>query len=100
MDKQQVMGYVATAREWWDKQQQAKAERARYLAAQPGQEVREYKGAHEAQAGIATMARQGWRVSSQSSYQPRAGCLRILMLGGIGALVWKPKPRFVVTYTR
>ncbi len=32
--------------------------------------------------------------------QPRSGCLRFLMLGGIGALVFKPKQHFIVSYQR
>jgi hypothetical protein len=64
------------------------------------QVTRTYKGDKALRHGIAHMQRHGWRVASQSSFQPRAGLGRVIMLGGIGALVWKPKPAFVVTFER
>lgn len=64
------------------------------------QVTRTFKGDKELRHGIAHMQRHGWRVSSQSSYQPRSGLTRVILLGGIGALIWKPKPKFVVTFER
>jgi hypothetical protein len=64
-----------------------------------GQVVRQYKGAAAMQTGIAQMAAQGWRVQTQSSYQPRAGVGRWATIGVL-ALVFKPRAAFIVTYTR
>lgn len=64
-----------------------------------GQTTREYEGEKALQAGIAAMAAQGWRVVSQTSYQPRAGLGRVALLG-LGALVIKPEMKFVVTFQR
>ncbi len=65
-----------------------------------GQVVREYKSVGDMQQGIAKMAAQGWRVQSQTSYQPRQGAGRIIALGFVGAALFKPKAHFIVTYTR
>lgn len=65
-----------------------------------GQQVMEYTGSDAMQRGITEMARSGWRVASQTSYQPRAGCMRVVLLGGIGALVFKPRTKFSVVFTR
>lgn len=59
-----------------------------------------YKGEAEYKHGIAHMQRHGWRIQATASNQPRSGCMRVLMLGGIGALIWKPKAHFVVTFAR
>lgn len=64
-----------------------------------GQKVRTYEGERDMREGIARLARQGWRVASQSNYQPRAGLGRIALLG-FGALVIKPKAKFTVIYER
>jgi hypothetical protein len=64
-----------------------------------GQTTRTYEGEDAMREGIAQMAAQGWRVVSQTSYQPRAGVGRIALLG-LGAAVIKPKPKFVVTFER
>jgi hypothetical protein len=48
----------------------------------------------------AKMAEQGWMPVGQSWADGRSGCLRVIMLGFIGALVWKPKGSLTVTYTR
>lgn len=73
---------------------------AAVVAAGPQQITREYTCAKEMMAGIAQMERVGWRVQSQSSYQPSAGVGRVVALGFIGAAVIKPKAKFVVTFTR
>lgn len=65
-----------------------------------GQTTREYEGEKAMRDGIALMARQGWRVTSQSSYQPSSGVGRTVALGFIGAAIFKPQARFVVVYER
>ena len=62
--------------------------------------VRTYKGQSEFERDAKRLAEQGWEVKTVTSQQPRSGCLRIIALGGIGALVFKPKPVVIVTYTR
>lgn len=74
------------------------AEAAAELAT--GQAIREYTSVGDMQQGIAAMAAQGWRVQSQTSYQPRQGAGRIVALGFVGAALFKPAPKFVVTYAR
>lgn len=59
-----------------------------------------YQGEKAMLDGIARMQQQGWRVQGQTSYQPRAGCMRVITLGFLGAAVFKPKAVFVVTFTR
>lgn len=70
--------------------------------AQPRTEalVREYKSADAYANDAKKLARDGWTVQAQTEATQRSGCLRIIMLGGIGALVFKPKPHIVVTYSR
>lgn len=63
-------------------------------------EVKRYKTDKAYRQDAARMATQGWRVTNVVSEQPRAGCLRIILTGGLGAIVWKPKPQLVVTYER
>lgn len=65
-----------------------------------GQTTRTYKGEKAMLEGIAMMARQGWQVVSQSSFQPRAGVGRTLALGVVGAALIKPPMKFVVTFAR
>jgi hypothetical protein len=64
-----------------------------------GQKVRTYEGEKDMQAGIKRMAALGWKVESQSAYQPRAGLGRVALLG-FGALVIKPKAKFTVIYAK
>ncbi len=59
-----------------------------------------YTGEGAYQHGLAQMQRQGWQAGNTAVTQPRSGCLRFLMLGGIGALVFKPKQHFIVSYQR
>jgi hypothetical protein len=66
---------------------------------QAGQKVRTYEGEKDMQAGITRMARLGWRVVSQSSYQPRAGVGRIVALGLLAAVA-KPRAKFTIIYER
>jgi hypothetical protein len=62
--------------------------------------VREYKSIDDYRADAQKLARNGWNVKSVETIDPRSGCMRIILLGGIGALVFRPKPRIVVTYER
>lgn len=63
-------------------------------------EVKRYKSDKQYRKDAVVMAQAGWEVASVTSEQQRSGCGRIIMLGGIGALIWKPKPQLVVTYQR
>ena len=62
--------------------------------------VKRYKQEKAYRKDASRMASKGWKVISVTSEQQRSGCLRIILTGGIGALIWKPKPDFVVTYER
>lgn len=64
-----------------------------------GQATRIYEGEKALQAGIAEMARQGWRVVSQTAYQPPAGAGRVALLGW-GAKLIQPPIKFTVIYSR
>ena len=55
-----------------------------------GQATRVYEGEQALTAGIAAMAALGWRVASQSSFQPHSGVGRTVALGFIGAALIKP----------
>lgn len=63
-------------------------------------QVKRYGSPDEFQKDAQKLARQGWSVTAQSEETQRTGCMRFVMLGGVGALIFKPKPRLVVTYTR
>lgn len=65
-----------------------------------GQTTRVYEGEKALAEGIAQMARAGWRVVSQSSFQPRAGAGRTVALGFVGAAVWKPPMKFSVIFEK
>jgi hypothetical protein len=67
--------------------------------AQTGQKTRTYSGEKDMREGIARMAQQGWKVVSQSSYQPRAGVGRVIALGLFAAVI-KPNAKFTVVYER
>ena len=62
--------------------------------------VKNYKGTDEYAEDSQKMAREGWKVVSSSEQSQRTGCMRFVMLGGIGALVFKPKSHVLVTYER
>jgi hypothetical protein len=97
----QVKAYWQKYLDWLDQRATAQQEREQATAAATGDQImRQYKGDGAMRSGITSMQKQGWRVSSQSSFQPRSGCMRIILLGGIGALLFKPKPVFLVTYVR
>lgn len=67
-------------------------------------EIRTYKARTQEDAAksytkdASKMARKGYSPVSQSWADGRSGVLRFLMLGGIGALVFKPKGTLTVTY--
>jgi hypothetical protein len=65
-----------------------------------GQTTRVYEGEKALTAGITAMAHQGWRVVSQNSFQPRAGAGRTVALGFVGAALWKPPVKHVITFER
>lgn len=97
----QARGYAQQAwtqtRRWArERREQAQQYEAAIQQATGGQVIVTYKGADAMQRGVMHMQRQGYRVSSQSSYQPRSGCLRVFMFG----LLFKPKAAFVVTFVR
>lgn len=54
--------------------------------------------AKEFQKDAVKRAGRGYEVVSQSWADGRSGCLRFLMLGGIGAMVIKPEGTLTVTY--
>ena len=66
------------------------------------QESTDYRKAiHQAkdyQKEAQKMEKQGYKVAHTVVEQPRSGCLRIIALGGIGALVFRPKNVTTVTY--
>lgn len=62
-------------------------------------EVRSYKSAKEFNKDARRMARQGWEVQDVTNQQPRPGVGRVVMLG-LFAAVFKPKPILIVTYRR
>ena len=59
--------------------------------------VREYKSRGEMQRDANKAAERGWTVVSVTEASQRSGCLRMATVG-IFALVWRPKPRIMVTY--
>lgn len=65
----------------------------------PQTTVRTYGSQTEFQRDANRMGAEGWRVTSTMDQQQRSGCMRMMTLG-LFALVWKPKAKIVVTYTR
>lgn len=61
--------------------------------------VRVYKSPDAYRRDAAQLARQGWAVVNTTDRAPRAGWMRCCFLGFF-ALVWRPKPELVVTYSR
>lgn len=60
----------------------------------------QYKSAEAADRGTADMLASGWAVQNRETVQPKAGCMRWIATGGIGAIIIKPKLRTHVTFTR
>lgn len=61
------------------------------------QYTHEYKNSEVAQREIALMSARGYRVISMTNVEQRVGCMRILLLG-IFAFAFKPKPHVLVAY--
>lgn len=61
-------------------------------------QVKRYRNEKEYQKDAGKMLGNGYEVQSVVSEQPRSGCGRFVALGGIGAIIFKPKPELVVTY--
>mgnify|MGYP000942770177 CR=1 FL=1 len=59
--------------------------------------VKRYKSDKEYQIDAKKMVSRGYEVQSVTSEQPRSGCGRILLIG-IFAAIFKPKPVLIVTY--
>jgi len=59
--------------------------------------VKRYKSQKAYEKDAARMLAKGYEVASVVSEQPRSGCGRILLIG-LFAAVFKPKPVLVVTY--
>lgn len=59
--------------------------------------VKRYKSEKEYQNDAKKLLSNGYEVLSVTSEQPRSGCGRILLIG-IFAGIFKPKPVLVVTY--
>lgn len=59
-----------------------------------------YKNLKAFQKDAKKLARDGWTVQSQQAYQPRAGIGRIALLGGFGALLFRPQTQLSVVYVR
>jgi len=62
--------------------------------------IKRYQNERQYQLDAIKQSEAGYFVRAVTSEQPRSGCMRIILTGGLGLLFWKPKPQFVVTYTR
>lgn len=62
-------------------------------------EVREYKTEREFQRDANKWIRRGYTITSQTFDRPSSGCGRFILAGPF-AFFWKPKPRWIVTYTK
>ncbi len=60
--------------------------------------VKQYIKAKDFEKEARKLAAQGYKVAHTTIEQPRSGCLRIIALGGIGALIFRPKNVTTVTY--
>ena len=70
------------------------------MTAKPQTMVRTYTSPDAYQKDAEKLAGEGWAVVNTVEHAPRTGCMRFIMLGGIGALVFRPKHKIVVTYQR
>lgn len=61
--------------------------------------VKEYKSRGSYERGVRDMGERGYIVVSAIEHSQRPGLMRILLLNFF-ALLWRPKPHFVVTYQR
>lgn len=62
-------------------------------------EVREYRSEKEMQRDANRWRKRGYAITSQTYDRRPAGCGRWLLIGPF-ALLFKPSPRWVVTYQR
>lgn len=68
-------------------------------------QVKVYKGKRQSDAAkdfqrdATNLAAQNYLPVSQSWAEGRSGCLRVVLLGFIGALIWKPAGTLTVTYS-
>ena len=62
--------------------------------------MREYKSLKAMQADAEVASSFGWHAGSVTQVPQRSGCMRMIMLGGLGAMIWKPPTRMIVTYRR
>lgn len=61
--------------------------------------VKRYNSDQKYQRDANRMQEDDWRVTNVISEQPRSGCMRFVLTGGL-ALFFKPKPVLVVTYEK
>ena len=57
--------------------------------------LREYKDRDEFEKGARQMGRSNYELIEHAERRQRSRWLRIMLLGGLGALVWKPKPHII-----
>lgn len=62
-------------------------------------EVKEYKTEKEFQRDANKWIKRGYAITSQTFDRPSSGCGRFILAGPF-AFFWKPKPRWIVTYTK
>lgn len=62
-------------------------------------DVKTYNSTKDYNRDAQRRAEQGWEVSNTAWRQPKSGCMRYLLTGGL-ALIWKPKEELIVTYRR
>lgn len=62
-------------------------------------EVREYQTEKEFQRDANKWIKRGYTITSQTLDRPSSGCGRFLLAGPF-AFFWKPKPRWIITYTK
>jgi hypothetical protein len=61
--------------------------------------VRTYNKTGDYQKDATKLAQQGWTVANVAMQQPHSGCGRIVLIGVLAA-IFKPKPVIIVTYQR
>jgi hypothetical protein len=60
--------------------------------------VKQYRSQKEYEKDAKRMRKRGYRVSNTVVERPRSSCARVIALGFIGALVFRPKSVLIVTY--
>lgn len=61
--------------------------------------VREYRSRNAFEKDAQILAKQNYKVVSVADQQQQVGCLRVLLIG-IFAIFFKPKPKLIVTYEK